>query len=331
MKKIINNIDDIVSEMVHGIVSSYPQKLKILPGTLAIARNDAAFSDDKKVGVVSGGGSGHEPLHSGYVGKGMLCAAVCGQINTSPTPDQIYEAIKYADKGQGVLLIVKNYAGDDMNFDMAKELAEFDDIKVESILVDDDISAADDAEDTQGKRGVAGTVLVEKICGAAAEQGMELHELAQLGQRVINNTKTVAVALSAATVPAVGHPGFELDDDQMEYGVGIHNERGFSTEKIAPSKQIAEELINKILKSYDHNTGDYAVLVNGLGSTPLMEQFVFANDVLNLLKEKGIKVSFTKVGNKVTAIDMHGISLTLMKLENNWIEYLEAPTDAISW
>lgn len=330
MKKIINNVENIAAEMVSGFVKTNPDKFKQLPETLAVARVDDDFVNGTNVGIVSGGGSGHEPLHLGYVGKGMLSAAIAGQVNTSPTPDQIYKAIKYADKGKGVLLIVKNYAGDVMNFDMAKELAEFDDITVKTIIVNDDISV-EDAEDTQGKRGVAGTVLVEKICGAAAQNGMDLNSLAELGQKVIDNTKTIGLALSAATVPAVGHPGFKLAEDEMEYGVGIHNERGYATEKIAPSAVVANELVNRIMKAFGSTNGEFAILVNGLGATPLMEQYIFANDVVNKLNELNIKISFAKVGNMVTAIDMHGISLTITKLENDWKSYLRQDAQTVAW
>ncbi|MCH4171156.1 MAG: dihydroxyacetone kinase subunit DhaK [Lactobacillus sp.] len=330
MKKIINAVADIVPEMVSGLVKSYPQLVEQIPNTQAIGRRDAAFKAGHQVGLVSGGGSGHEPLHLGYVGAGMLSAAIAGQINTSPTPDQIYAAIRYADHGAGVLLIVKNYAGDVMNFAMAQELAEYDDIQVKAITVDDDV--AFDATDTQGRRGVAGTILVEKICGAAAEAGATLDELAALGQAVIDHTKTIGIALTAATVPGVDHPGFELQADEMEYGVGIHNERGYATEKMAPSATIAAHLVDKILGNFDlQATDEFAVVVNGLGATPLMEQYVFANDVLADLAKRDIKVTFTKVGNLVTAIDMHGVSLTLCQLQDNWHTLLNAPAATIAW
>ena len=331
MKKIINQIDAIVPEMVAGLVKSYPNRLVQLPGTLAVGRSDAAFRQTAQVGLVSGGGSGHEPLHTSYVGAGMLTAAVAGQVNTSPTPDQIYEAIKFADQGQGVLLIVKNYAGDVMNFDMAAELASFDDIKVAQVIVDDDV-AIEDTSDTQGRRGVAGTILVEKICGAAAAAGMPLESLAALGKMVVAKTKTIGIALHAATVPAVGHVGFELGADEMEYGVGIHNERGYKTEKLAASADIAAELLDKLLAHFEPEAGKhYAVVINGLGATPLMEQYVFANDVLSQLAAKGTQVAWTKVGTLVSAIDMQGVSLTLCQLDDGWQDYLQAPVDTIAW
>lgn len=330
MKKIINNVEDIVPEMISGLVKTNSDLVRQIEGTTAVVRNDAKFSDNKQVGIVSGGGSGHEPLHAGYVGDGMLSAAVAGEVFTSPTPDQIYEAIKAVDQGKGVLLIVKNYSGDVMNFDMAKEMAEADDIEVQSIIVDDDI-AVKNSEFTQGKRGVAGTALVEKIIGAAARSGMSLNDLKDLGQKVIDNTKTIGIALHAATVPAVGHPGFELKDDEIEYGIGIHNERGYAVEKIQPSKELAHELIEKILADFDDKSGNFAILVNGMGATPLMEQYIFVNDVLNELVDKKIDVKFSKVGNLVTSLDMQGISLTIMKADSSWINYLKEPVTTIAW
>ncbi|CAJ1178944.1 PTS-dependent dihydroxyacetone kinase, dihydroxyacetone-binding subunit DhaK [Companilactobacillus paralimentarius] len=330
MKKIINNVEDIVPEMISGLVRTNTDLVKQIDGTTAVVRNDPKFKENKQVGIVSGGGSGHEPLHAGYVGDGMLSAAVAGEVFTSPTPDQIYEAITAVDQGQGVLLIVKNYSGDVMNFDMAKEMAEADDIEIKTIVVDDDISVKN-SEFTQGKRGVAGTALVEKIVGAAARSGMNLVDLAALGQKVIDNTKTIGIALHAATVPAVGHPGFELGDDEIEYGIGIHNERGYAVEKIRPAKELANELIEKILKEFSDQSGDFAILVNGMGGTPLMEQYIFVNDVLNELADKKVKVSFSKVGNLVTSLDMQGISLTIMKADADWIKYLKEPVTTIAW
>lgn len=330
MKKIINNVEDIVPEMISGLVKTNSNLVKQIEGTTAVVRNDAKFKETKQVGIVSGGGSGHEPLHAGYVGDGMLSAAVAGEVFTSPTPDQIYEAIKAVDQGQGVLLIVKNYSGDVMNFDMAKEMAEADDIEIKSVIVDDDISVKN-SEFTQGKRGVAGTALVEKIVGAAARAGMSLSDLADLGQRVIDNTKTIGIALHAATVPAVGHPGFELGDDEIEYGIGIHNERGYAVEKIKPSKELAHELIEKIIDEFNDKSGAFAILVNGMGGTPLMEQYIFANDVLNELNDKKVSVQFSKVGNLVTSLDMQGISLTIMKADESWIKYLKEPVTTIAW
>jgi dihydroxyacetone kinase-like protein len=331
MKKIINNPADVVPEMVDGLVRSYPQYLRQLDGTTAMVRSDEA-SMAGKVGLVSGGGSGHEPAHAGFVGKGMLSAAVAGQVFTSPTPDQIYEAIKAADHGKGVFLIVKNYSGDVMNFDMAKDLADLDDIAVKSIVVDDDI-AVEDSLYTQGRRGVAGTVLMHKILGAAADLGASLDEIEALAQKVLPNIKTIAVALSAATVPEAGKPGFTLADDEIEYGVGIHSEPGYRREKIKTSKALTEELLGK-LDSEFHFASDkkYAMLVNGMGATPLMEQYIFSHDVLNALADRKITPVFTKVGNYMTSIDMAGLSLTFLELaDDQWLDYLNYPVETIAW
>ena len=331
MKKIINDVGNVVPEMVDGLVRSYPQYLRQIPDTEAVMRADED-SMAGKVGIVSGGGSGHEPAHAGFVGKGMLSGAVCGQVFTSPTPDQIYEAIKQADHGKGVFLVVKNYSGDVMNFDMAKDLAEVDDIQTKTIVVDDDI-AVEDSLFTQGKRGVAGTVLMHKILGAAADQGASLDDLEQLAQAVLPNIKTIGIALHAATVPEVGKPGFELKDDEIEYGVGIHSEPGYKREKIKPSKEMAEELVAQIDKSLQLDSSKkYAVMVNGMGATPLMEQYIFSHDLLDLLKDKGIDPSFMKVGNYMTSLDMAGLSLTVFEIkEDKWLDYLNYPVETIGW
>lgn len=330
MKKIINEPSQVVPEMVSGLVRSYPQYLKQLPDTYVVARNDD--QPRQHVGVISGGGSGHEPLHAGFVGQGMLDAAVCGQVFTSPTPDQILAAIKEADHGHGVLMIVKNYSGDVMNFDMAKDLAEMEDIETQSIIVDDDI-AVENSTYTQGKRGVAGTIFIEKIIGAAAQSGMDLFSLAKLGQTVIDSTKTIGVALSPATVPEIGKPGFELKDDEIEYGIGIHGEPGYKREKLVPSKELAQELVDKLSAAFNGlKDKKFAVLVNGLGSTPLMEQYIFMNDTLNLLDQAGAKVEFTKVGSFVTSLEMAGLSLTLLELkDSSWRDELTAPAHTVGW
>ena len=331
MKKIINDPSNVVSEMVDGLVRSYPQYLTQIDGTEAVVRTDKD-SMKGKVGLVSGGGSGHEPAHAGYVGQGMLSAAVCGQVFTSPTPDQIYEAIKAVDQGQGVFCIVKNYSGDVMNFDMAKDLAEADGIDVKSVVVDDDI-AVEDSLYTQGRRGVAGTVFVHKILGAAADQGATLDEIEALANEVVKNIKTIGVALSAATNPEVGKPGFELESDEIEYGVGIHSEPGYRREKIKPSKELVDELVGKLNDEMhlDKNK-KYAVLVNGMGATPLMEQYVFSHDLLNKLDEFGIKPDFMRVGNYLTSIDMAGLSLTIFEIKDDkWLSYLNYPVKTIAW
>lgn len=327
MKKIINDPKNVVEEMVSGLVGAYPDYVKQLPDTMVVARND----DYDQVALVSGGGSGHEPSHAGFVGDGMLSAAVCGQVFTSPTPDQIYEAIKATDKGKGTLMIIKNYSGDVMNFDMAKDLAAMDDIEVGSVLVDDDI-AVEDSTYTQGRRGVAGTVLVHKILGGLAREGKSVTELAEYGTALVQEIKTVGVALSGATVPEVGKPGFVLAEDEMEYGVGIHGEPGYRREKIKPSKEIAAEIIGKLKAEFNWQAGDtYGLFVNGMGATPLMELFVYFNDAKNILADEGIQLAFSKVGNYMTSLEMAGASITMIKLDDERTRLLNEPVHTIAW
>lgn len=329
MKKIINQPEHVVDEMLQGLVFMHGNLVERLDGYDVIVRK---AKKDGKVGLVSGGGSGHEPSHAGFVGKGMLSAAVCGAVFTSPTPDQILEAIKAADEGAGVFMIIKNYSGDIMNFEMAQELAEMEGIEVASVVVDDDI-AVENSLYTQGRRGVAGTILVHKILGHAAEAGKSLAEIKELADKLVPQIKTIGLALSGATVPEVGKPGFVLDEDEFEYGVGIHGEPGYKKEKLQPSKALAEELVTKLLQDFDAQAGEtYGLLINGLGATPLMEQYVFANDIAHLLANHQLKVAYHKIGNYMTSIDMAGLSLTLIKLtDTSWIEALKAKVETPAW
>lgn len=329
MKKIINQPEEVVNDMLEGLVYAHSDLIERIPETGVIFRKQET---PQKVALISGGGSGHEPAHAGFVGAGMLSAAVCGPVFTSPTPDQILEAIQKADNGAGVFMIIKNYSGDVMNFDMAKELAEMEDIAVDFIIVDDDI-AVEDSTYTAGKRGVAGTVFVHKILGAAAEKGASLTEIKALAEKIVPNIKTLGVALSGATAPEVGKPGFTLAEDEIEFGVGIHGEPGYRREKIAPSKALAQEIASKLKEAFQFKQGEhYGLLVNGLGSTPLMEQYIFTNDVGALLAAEGLNVDFKKVGDFMTSIDMAGLSLTLIRLEDSkWLDYLNAPTKTIAW
>ncbi|HCM90318.1 MULTISPECIES: dihydroxyacetone kinase subunit DhaK [Vagococcus] len=328
MKKIINQPEEILNQMLEGLTYAYSDLVERVNETDVIVRKDLGKG---KVGLVSGGGSGHEPSHAGFVGRGMLSAAVCGEIFTSPTPDQVLEGIKAADTGAGVMLIIKNYSGDVMNFEMAKDMAEMEGIEVETIIVDDDI-AVEDSTYTAGRRGVAGTVLVHKILGAYADQGKSLAEVKEIADKLIPNIKTIGVALTGATVPAVGKPGFVLEDNEIEYGVGIHGEPGYRKEELKPSKGLAKELVEKLKAEFKWQAGDqFGVLVNGLGSTPLMEQFIFMNDVKELLAEENLTIEFKKVGDLMTAIDMSGLSLTMIKLEDEWTEQLNYPVTTIAW
>ncbi|HGI3157012.1 TPA: dihydroxyacetone kinase subunit DhaK [Streptococcus agalactiae] len=329
MKKILNQPTDVVTEMLDGLAYVHNDLVHLVEGFDIIARNEEKSG---KVALISGGGSGHEPSHAGFVGEGMLSAAVCGAVFTSPTPDQVLEAIKEADEGAGVFMVIKNYSGDIMNFEMAQDMAEMEGIDVASVVVDDDI-AVEDSLYTQGKRGVAGTILVHKILGHAARHGKSLQEIKAIADELVPNIHTVGLALSGATVPEVGKPGFVLAEDEIEFGIGIHGEPGYRKEKMQPSKALATELVDKLIESFDAKSGEkYGVLINGMGATPLMEQYVFANDVAKLLEDKGIEVNYKKLGNYMTSIDMAGLSLTLIKLENQeWLEALNSDVTTIAW
>ena len=329
MKKIINNPENVVTEMLDGLAYVHQDLVHRLSGFDIIARNEQAAG---KVGLISGGGSGHEPAHAGFVGDGMLSAAIAGAVFTSPTPDQILEAIKEADQGAGVFMIVKNYSGDIMNFEMAQELAEMEGIEVASVVVDDDI-AVENSLYTQGRRGVAGTIFVHKILGHAAREGKSLAEIKDLADKIVPNIHTIGLALSGATVPEVGKPGFVLAEDEIEYGIGIHGEPGYRKESMQPSRLLAEELTGKLIEAFEAKTGErYALLINGMGATPLMEQYIFANDVASLLGAAGLDVVYRKLGNYMTSIDMAGLSLTLMKIEDEaWLTALESPVKTIAW
>ena len=329
MKKIINKPENVVTEMLDGLAYVHSDLVHRVEGFDIIARNEQAAG---QVGLISGGGSGHEPAHAGFVGDGMLSAASAGAVFTSPTPDQILEAIKEADQGAGVFMVVKNYSGDIMNFEMAQELAEMEGIEVASVVVDDDI-AVENSLYTQGRRGVAGTIFVHKILGHAAREGKSLAEIKDLADKIVPNIHTIGLALSGATVPEVGKPGFVLAEDEIEYGIGIHGEPGYRKESMQPSRQLAEELTGKLLEAFEAKAGErYALLINGMGATPLMEQYVFTNDVASILGDAGLDVAFKKLGNYMTSIDMAGLSLTLMKIaEDAWLEALESPVKTIAW
>ncbi|MCI1903107.1 MAG: dihydroxyacetone kinase subunit DhaK [Enterococcaceae bacterium] len=327
MKKIINDPKNVVEDMVEGMTKAYPEYVKRIEGTMALYRPD----DFDSVALVSGGGSGHEPTHAGYVGDGMLSAAVCGQVFTSPTPDQIFAAIQQTNKNKGTLLIIKNYSGDIMNFKMAEQLATSQGLKVEHVVVDDDI-AVENSTFTQGRRGVAGTIFVHKILGSMAREGKPLDEIAQYGRALIKDIKTIGVALSGNTVPEVGKPGFVLGPDEIEYGIGIHGEPGYRKEKIKPSHEIAKQIVGKIKAEFKWQKGDhYGVLVNGMGATPLMELFIYYNDVRKLLEADGLHVDFSKVGNYLTSLDMAGASVTLIKLDDERTRRLNEAVHTIGW
>lgn len=323
MKKIINAVQDVENQMIDGFCKAYPQYVKRVDGTDVIAR---ANKKEGKVALVSGGGSGHEPAHAGYVGLGMLDAAVPGPVFTSPTPDQVYEAIQAVATDEGVLLIIKNYTGDVMNFEMAADMAKDEGINVEQVIVGDDV-AVDNSLYTVGRRGIAGTVFVHKIAGAKAEQGASLEEVKETAQKVIDNVRSMSMAISPCTVPSAGKPGFEIEDDEMEIGIGIHGEPGTHKEPLQQADQIADQLLDKILADMDFSNSEVAVMINGCGATPLMELFIVNNHVSDVLKEKGIKVARTFVGEYMTSIEMAGFSISLLKLDDEMKELLEATSD----
>ena len=323
MKKIINNPTDVVSEALMGMQAAYPDKLVYTPKMEVISRKEKKTN---KVAIISGGGAGHEPLHAGFVGKGMLDAAISGNVFSSPSPDRIGSAIEQVSCGKGVLMVIKNYSGDIMNFGLSADLAEMDDIEVAQVVVKDDVAVPDREEGT-GRRGIAGTVFVHKIAGAKAEQGASLAEVKAAAEKAIRNIRTMGVAMTPCILPAVGKPGFQIADDEIEIGMGIHGEKGIETTKIKTAKEIAEILVRRILDDYDYSGSEVAVLVNGLGGTPLMELYILNMEVQKILEEKGIKAYRTFVGNYCTSIDMTGASVTLMKLDDELKELLDAPCD----
>ncbi|SEA36973.1 dihydroxyacetone kinase, N-terminal domain [Pseudobutyrivibrio sp. ACV-2] len=324
MKKLINEVDNVVDEMLEGMVAAYPQYIRRLDGLDVVVR---AGGSKGKVALVSGGGSGHEPAHGGYVGKGMLDGAVAGAVFTSPTPDQVYEAIKAADGGKGVLLVIKNYTGDVMNFEMAADMARDEGIEVEQVITADDV-AVENSTWTTGRRGIAGTIFVHKIAGACAEAGGSLADVKRVAEKVIENVRSMGMAVDACTVPAAGKPSFDLAEDEIEIGIGIHGEPGVNREKIGTVNEIADKLLDKIFAEGIYNSGDeVAVMVNGMGGTPLMELFIANKHVKEVLDSKGIKIAKTLVGNYMTSLDMEGFSITLLKVDDELKKLLEAPAD----
>lgn len=323
MKKNMNNVDAVENEMVLGMVKAYPQYIKKLDCGNVVVR---ARKKEGKVALISGGGSGHEPAHGGFVGEGMLDAAVAGPVFTSPTPDQIYEGIKAIATDKGVFMVVKNYTGDVMNFEMAAEMAEMDGIPVKYVVTNDDV-AVQDSLYTVGRRGVAGTIFVHKIAGAKAEEGAELEAVQAVAQKVVDNVRTMGMAIKPCTVPAAGKPGFELSDDEMEVGIGIHGEPGTHREPLKKADEIVDMLLEKILADIDYADSEVAVLINGAGGTPLMELFIVNNHVSDVLAAKGIKVYKTFVGNYMTSIEMDGLSISLLRLDDEMKKLLDAKAD----
>ena len=331
MKKLINDPNDVVVEALLGIEAAHPD-LQVDHHNKIIYRGDVPKKD--KVGLISGGGSGHEPLHGGFVGLGMLDAACAGEVFTSPVPDQMLAATKLVDGGAGVLHIVKNYTGDVMNFEMAAELAAAETgARVVSVVTDDDV-AVQDSTWTAGRRGVGVTVLLEKIAGAAAEQGRDLDQVAEVARTVNANGRSMGVALTSCTVPAAGKPTFDLGEDEMELGVGIHGEPGRERLPLAPASEIAEMLVEPILADLPFTKGDPVIaFVNGLGGTPLIELYVLYNEVNKILSGHGVTIARSLVGSYITSLDMAGASVTLLKVDDELLSLWDAPvnTAALRW
>lgn len=323
MKKFMNGAEQVEDQMIQGMVKAYPQYLRKLECGNVVVRSE---KKENKVALISGGGSGHEPAHGGYVGTGMLDAAVAGAVFTSPTPDQVYEGIKAVATDAGVLMVIKNYTGDVMNFEMAGEMAQADGILVKQVVVNDDVAVKDSLY-TVGRRGVAGTVFVHKIAGALAETGADLDAVQAVAQKVIDNVRTMGAAIRPCTVPAAGKPGFELSETEMEVGIGIHGEPGTHREEMKTADEITDMLLGHILEDIDYSGSEVAVMVNGAGATPLMELFIIYNRVADVLAEKGIRVYKSFVGEYMTSIEMEGFSISLLKLDDQLKELLDAEAD----
>ena len=330
MKKLINAPDTVVDDALAGVVAAHGDLVRVIEPNVVV-RSDAPKAG--KVGVISGGGSGHEPMHGGFVGMGMLDAACPGAVFTSPVPDQMLAATKAVDGGAGVLHIVKNYTGDIMNFELAAEMARAEGIEVTSVVIADDVAVKDSLY-TAGRRGVGGTVLAEKIAGAAAEAGADLATVTALCQKVQDNVRSMGMALTSCTVPAAGKPTFELGDDEMEIGVGIHGEPGRTRMKIASAAEVTSMLATPILDDLPFVAGDKVLaFVNGMGGTPLIELYVIFAELKKILDGRGITIARNLVGNYITSLEMAGCSITLLRLDDELTKYWDAPvlTPALRW
>jgi dihydroxyacetone kinase-like protein len=328
MKKLINSPDAVLRDSLEGIAKAHGDRVRVNLDPPYIVRADAPVQG--KVGIVSGGGSGHEPMHGGYVGAGMLDVACPGEVFTSPTPDQMLEATKAVNGGAGVLHIVKNYTGDVMNFEMAAELAEGEQIEVVAVVTDDDV-AVQDSLYTAGRRGVGVTVLAEKICGAAAEERRSLQDVADICRRVNDQGRSMGMALTPCTTPAAGEPNFTLGDDEMEIGIGIHGEPGRERMKVEPAAQVVERLASAIVDDLPFEQGDEILaFVNGMGGTPLMELYIVYNELHRYLEGRGIRIARNLIGSYITSLEMAGCSITLLRLDDELTRLWDAPVDTIA-
>jgi len=325
MKKLINDPDDVVDEMLDGMVAAHPDRLRRLPDTQVLVRDDAPL--DGKVGIVSGGGSGHEPTHAGYIGDGMLDGAAAGDVFSSPTADEFEALVDGCDGGAGVLAVVKNYEGDVMNFETAAELAEMAGVDVETVVVDDDV-AVEDSLYTSGRRGVCGTILVHKAVGAAAAAGADLDEVQRVGQKVVDSVGTMGMALTSCVTPEKGEPTFDLGDDEIELGIGIHGEPGTERTGTMSADEVAAELTESVLADLDPDEGQEVVtIVNGMGATPQMELFVVNRAVQSILDDRGLETWDAWVGDYMTSLDMAGCSVTVCAVDDELKDLLGAPAD----
>jgi phosphoenolpyruvate---glycerone phosphotransferase subunit DhaK len=325
VKKLINDPEAVVREALEGMEAAHGDRLRISYDPFVIVRADAPVQG--KVGIVSGGGSGHEPMHGGFVGPGMLDAACPGEVFTSPTPDQMLEATKAVDGGAGVLHIVKNYTGDVLNFEMAADLAKGEGIDVEAVVTNDDV-AVQDSLYTAGRRGVGITVIAEKICGAAAEEGKSLAEVAELCRSVNAQGRSMGMALTPCVTPGSGEPSFDLSDDEMEIGIGIHGEPGRYREPMEPAAKIVERLATAVVEDLPFESGDNVLaFVNGMGGTPLIELYIVYRELNNFLQERGITIERRLIGDYITSLEMAGCSITLLKLDDELTRLWDAPAD----
>jgi dihydroxyacetone kinase-like protein len=331
MKKLINQPETVVKEALQGMARAHPNLIRVDVENQIVIRAHAPVQG--KVGIVSGGGSGHEPMHAGYVGVGMLDAACPGQVFTSPVPDQMYQAAQMVNGGAGVLFIVKNYTGDVMNFELAVEMTQADGIEVQSVVINDDV-AVQDSLYTAGRRGVGGTVLAEKICGARAEEKASLQEVADLCRRVSENVRSMGMALTPCIVPTAGKPSFELAEDEMEIGIGIHGEPGRQRMKLRSADEITEMLAMPILGDLPFKSGDRVLaFVNSMGGTPYIELYIVFRKLAQILKDCGITIIRSLVGPYITSLEMQGVSITLLRLDDEMIRLWDAPvkTPSIRW
>ena len=353
MKKIINHVDNVVTELLAGVAIAHPE-LQVNLDPMYIIRRE---KEGHKVALISGGGSGHEPMHGGFVGAGMLDGACPGQMFTSPTPDQMLECAQKAESGEGVLFLIKNYTGDILNFEIAAELLHEEGIPVQVAIIDDDVAVKDSLH-TAGRRGVAATVLAEKILGAATQEGYSLEKISELAINISNRARSIGIALSACTVPAAGKPSFVLPDDEIEFGVGIHGEPGIGLRKLTSADNMTSDMIDELLNNAPYqrivhqwdniegkwedqtlttesiNAGDKViVLVNNLGSTPQSELYLVYRKVAELLEKKGITIEHNLIGTYCTALDMRGISITLLKVDDEMLSLYNKPvnTAALRW